>query len=66
MEEAVPGSGYHRFTSEQLEEALAAPSLYDDAEKARATTVAYQTLKDELASLYASWEELAEQLTSTE
>ena len=50
----------------KLEEALASPSLYDNAEKARTTTIAYQTIKDELASLYASWEELAEQLTSIE
>jgi ATP-binding cassette subfamily F protein 3 len=44
----------------RLEESLADPNLYTDPTKSRELTVAYQTLKDELTSLYASWEEMME------
>jgi ATP-binding cassette subfamily F protein 3 len=44
----------------RLEESLADPKLYTDPTKSRELTVAYQTLKDELTSLYASWEEMME------
>ncbi|MEZ4702487.1 MAG: ABC-F family ATP-binding cassette domain-containing protein [Rhodothermales bacterium] len=50
----------------KLEAVLADPTLYEDPEKSRATTVAYQTIKDELASLYATWEQMAEQLAEVE
>jgi ATP-binding cassette subfamily F protein 3 len=49
-----------------IEQALADPSLYDDMERANTVTATYQTLKDELASLYRDWERTTELLAETE
>ena len=47
-----------------LEAALGDPSLYEDAARARETTAAYDTLKEELAALYTKWEALVEELAA--
>ncbi len=46
----------------ELETALADPSLYADPSRTRDLTAAYETIQQELATLYERWEELAEQL----
>jgi ATP-binding cassette subfamily F protein 3 len=48
----------------QLEAELADPTLYENPDRARATTAAYEAVKDELATLYEEWETLAEQLAA--
>jgi ATP-binding cassette subfamily F protein 3 len=49
-----------------LEAALADPALYDDADEARATTQEYETIQQDLAALYETWETLAEHLAAQE
>ncbi|GAB5518799.1 MAG: ABC-F family ATP-binding cassette domain-containing protein [Rhodothermales bacterium] len=48
-----------------LEAELADPALYDDAERMRTTTLAYEAAQRELADLYTQWESLAEQMASS-
>ncbi|MEM6646825.1 MAG: ABC-F family ATP-binding cassette domain-containing protein [Bacteroidota bacterium] len=52
-------------TKTDLEAQLADPALYDDAERMRSTTAAYEAAQRELADLYTQWEALAEQLAAT-
>jgi ATP-binding cassette, subfamily F, member 3 len=47
---------------EELETGMADPDLYNDPDRARRTTEAYEALKAELADLYRQWEELAEEM----
>jgi len=47
-----------------LEAQLADPALYDDAERMRSTTAAYEAAQRELKDLYGQWETLAEQLAA--
>ncbi|MEM1096160.1 MAG: ABC-F family ATP-binding cassette domain-containing protein [Bacteroidota bacterium] len=52
-------------TKADLEAQLADPALYDDAERMRSTTAAYEAAQRELQDLYSQWETLAEQLAAT-
>ncbi|MDX1548381.1 MAG: ABC-F family ATP-binding cassette domain-containing protein [Rhodothermales bacterium] len=47
-----------------LEATLGDPALYEDPDRARATTAAYDALRADLAALYERWEALAEQLAA--
>lgn len=42
----------------ELEQRMADPALYQDAERWRETSACYETLKDEIAALYTRWESL--------
>lgn len=48
----------------ELEGALADPTLYDDPERAQEVTASWETVKGELAGLYAEWEKLAEHMAA--
>jgi hypothetical protein len=38
--------------------------VYENPDRSRATTAAYEAVKEELATLYQEWEGLAEQLAA--
>jgi ATP-binding cassette subfamily F protein 3 len=44
----------------EVEERMASPELYRDAEKVKQTTARFEELKSEIARLYEHWEEAVE------